>query len=200
MDARVTRRRFLGTLGLASLSLGGVATLAGCTNKTSSAPPMESSNQPAAQQSGTPSATGATPSTNQATAASNQPAVPQTHNFTVTAVPFLVHEMKGMLQYLNEDFSSNGILNGKEVYGFYPSHLVVYEGDTVNLTLVNPEDDEHTFTIRELEINYIMKGKSLGKISFVASKAGTFSYACEEEEHMPYMWGQLVVLPRSARS
>lgn len=123
---------------------------------------------------------------------------PQTRNFTVTAVPLLVHEMQGTLGYLQKDFAKGGLLYGKEVYGFYPSTLVVYQGDTVNVTLVNPEDDPHTFTIAELGVNVDMKAQSSTNTSFVANQVGTFTFMCAEAEHAPFMWGQLVVLPASA--
>ena len=120
---------------------------------------------------------------------------PQTHKYTMTAVPVLVHEMQGTLDYLQKDFASGGLLDGKEVYTFMPSTLVVYQGDTVNLTLVNPADDPHTFSISELNVDVQMPGGSSVNTSFVASKAGIYTYYCNEAEHFPFMWGQLVVLP-----
>jgi len=65
----------------------------------------------------------------------------------------------------------------------------------VNLTLVNPEDDAHTFTVPDLNINVVMKGQSSTKTSFVVSKPGIYQFVCAEAEHAPYMWGQIVVLP-----
>lgn len=126
--------------------------------------------------------------------------VPQTRNLTVTAVPLAVHEMQDSIDYLKDDFASGGILDGKEVYGFYPSTITVFKGDTVNLTLVNPADDPHTFTVSGLKVDTEMKGKSITKVSFVADQAGIFTFYCNEAEHAPYMWGQLVVMPTSAAS
>ncbi|HEX7104076.1 MAG TPA: cupredoxin domain-containing protein [Nitrolancea sp.] len=123
---------------------------------------------------------------------------PQTRSYTITAVPVLVHEMQGTLDYLQKDFAPGGVLDGKEVYGFMPSTLTVYQGDTVNLTLVNPADDPHTLTISEFGVNAQMPGTSSTTTSFVASKAGIYTYVCEEAEHFPYMYGQLVVLPDPA--
>lgn len=125
---------------------------------------------------------------------------PQTRAYTITAVPVLVHEMQGTLSYLQKDFAPGGILDGKEVYGFMPSTLTVYQGDTLNLTLVNPADDPHTFTISEFGVNAQMPGTSSTTTSFVASKAGIYTYTCEEAEHAPYMYGQLVVLPDPANA
>ena len=122
---------------------------------------------------------------------------PQTRNFTVVALPALVHEMQGTLDYLQSDFAPGGLLDGKEVYEFAPSTLVVYQGDTVDLTLVNPADDPHTFTIGDLNVNAEMPGQSSTPLSFVAGKAGIYTFLCAESEHAPYMWGQLVVLPDS---
>jgi heme/copper-type cytochrome/quinol oxidase subunit 2 len=76
-----------------------------------------------------------------------------------------------------------------------PSTLVVYQGDTVDLTLVNPADDPHSFTISELNVNVEIQGNGSTTTSFVASKAGIYTYYCNEAEHFPFMWGQLVVLP-----
>jgi uncharacterized cupredoxin-like copper-binding protein len=122
----------------------------------------------------------------------------QTRNLTVTAVPLAVHEMQGTLGYLKDDFAPGGVLDGKEVYGFYPSTITVYKGDTVNLSLVNPADDDHTFTVSGMGVNTLMKGKSVAKVSFTAKQAGIFTFYCNMAEHVPYMWGQIVVLPDSA--
>jgi plastocyanin len=123
---------------------------------------------------------------------------PQARNMTITAVPLAVHEMQDSLDYLKDDFAKGGILDGKEVYGFYPSTLTVYKGDTLNLTLVNPADDDHTFTVSGLGVDTTMKGKTVTKVSFVVKQAGIFTFYCNEAEHAPYMWGQLIVLPTSA--
>lgn len=120
---------------------------------------------------------------------------PQTHKYTMTAVPVLVHEQQGTLDYLQKDFATGGLLEGKEVYTYLPGTLVVYQGDTVDLTLVNPADDPHSFTISELHVNVEMPGGSSTQTSFVAAKAGIYTYYCNEAEHFPFMWGQLVVLP-----
>jgi len=133
-----------------------------------------------------------------ARSASTSSYTPQTRTYTITAVPVLVHEMQSTLPYLQKDFAPGGVLDGKEVYGFMPSTLTVYQGDTLNLTLVNPADDPHTFTISEFGVNAQMPGTSSTTTSFVASKAGIYTYVCEEAEHVPFMYGQLVVLPDPA--
>ncbi len=132
------------------------------------------------------------------TAAAQAPAyAPETRSFTITAVPYLTNELADTYDYLKTDFAQGGVLDGKEVYGFYPSSLTVYQGDTVNLTLVNPEDDPHTFTLPDFDTNVNMEAQSVEKGSFVASRVGTFTFLCAESEHAPYMWGQLTVLPDS---
>ncbi len=122
---------------------------------------------------------------------------PLTRNLTVTAVPLAVHEMQGSLAYLKDDFARGGIMDGKEVYGFYPSTITVYKGDTVNLTLVNPADDDHSFTVSGMGVDVTMKGKTSTQATFVARQTGIFNFYCNEAEHAPYMWGQIVVLPDS---
>ncbi|MBI3647569.1 MAG: cupredoxin domain-containing protein [Actinobacteria bacterium] len=123
--------------------------------------------------------------------------VPQVKSFIVTTVPLLVHEQDTTFGYLTKDFSKKGVLHGKEVWGFSPSSLTVYQGDTVNLTLVDPSGDPHTFTIPDLGYNLNVDAEATATGSFEASKVGIFSFACEVGEHSPYMWGQLVVLPDS---
>lgn len=133
------------------------------------------------------------------TRASGPSYVPRTRDMTITAVPLLVHEQATMLPYLRKDFAAGGVLGGKEVYGFYPSTLTVYQGDTLNLTLVNPADDAHTFTIAgPYNVNAIMPGESTVTTHFTASHVGVYTFLCAEPEHVPFMWGQLVVLPDSA--
>jgi len=123
---------------------------------------------------------------------------PQTHEFTVSIVPLVVHEQQSFADYLAKDFAPGGVLDGKEIYGYSPSTLVVYEGDTVNITWVNPTDDTHINVIPDFQVNVSQDGESTAHSSFVANKVGTFTFVCAEAEHSPYMWGQLVVLPDSA--
>ena len=59
---------------------------------------------------------------------------PQVRDFTITTVPLLVHEQTGTFDYLKQDFSRQGILAGKEVWGFSPNSFTVYAGDTVRVT------------------------------------------------------------------
>lgn len=122
---------------------------------------------------------------------------PQTHSFTVSIVPLVVHEQQSYEDYLAKDFAPGGVLDGKEIYGYYPSTLVVYKGDTVNINWVNPTDDPHINVIPEFQVSVTQNGESTAHSSFVASKVGTFTFLCAEAEHSPYMWGQIVVLPDS---
>lgn len=122
---------------------------------------------------------------------------PQTKDFVVTTVPLLVHEQTGTYDYLAKDFSKSGVLAGKEVWGFSPSSLTVYEGDRVNLTLVDPSGDPHTFSLPDLGFNLNVGAQAVAKGSFTANTVGVFSFSCMVGEHNPYMWGQLVVLPDS---
>jgi plastocyanin len=123
---------------------------------------------------------------------------PQTRDLVVTAVPLLVHEQAGFFDYLNHDFGTGGMLKGKEVWAFSPNSLTVYQGDTVHVTVVNPGDDPHTFTISEMNFSMKVRGQSQREGSFVVPSAGLYKFFCSIPEHMPYMWGSLVVLPDSA--
>ncbi len=75
-------------------------------------------------------------------------------------VPLQVHEMQQILPFLKKDFAKGGVLAGKEVYGMAPSTLVVYQGDTVHLTIVNPEDDAHTIVFPDPGVTVTVKGQS----------------------------------------
>jgi heme/copper-type cytochrome/quinol oxidase subunit 2 len=123
---------------------------------------------------------------------------PQTRSFVMTIVPYWVHEVTGTYDYLAPEFGKKGLLAGKEVWGFSPSTIAVYQGDTVNIDLYNPSSDPHTWSIPELGVNAPIGAPAKTTVSFVASKVGTFTFNCEVGEHFPFMSGELLVLPASA--
>jgi len=117
----------------------------------------------------------------------------RTRSVTVTAVPLLVKEEQGVFPFLKEDFAKGGVLEGKEVYAFSPSSITVVEGDTVHLTLINPEDDDHSFVLPDLAV--AMPPQKTIEATYVARHAGIFPILCAVPSHLPMMSGQLVVLP-----
>jgi heme/copper-type cytochrome/quinol oxidase subunit 2 len=123
---------------------------------------------------------------------------PQTRPFTMTIVPYWVHEVTGTYDYLAPEFGKHGLLAGKEVWGFAPSSIAVYQGDTVHIDLYNPSSDPHTWSLPDLGVNVNVGATAKTVVSFVASKVGTFTFNCEVGEHFPFMSGQLLVLPASA--
>jgi len=123
---------------------------------------------------------------------------PQARPLVVTAVPLLVHEEAGTFSYLKKAFAKGGVLDGKEVWGFAPSSITVYRGDTLKLTFVNPGDDPHTFTIDELTVNAAIAGGATSESSFVASRVGVYRFYCAIPEHAPYMSGTLTILPEAS--
>lgn len=122
--------------------------------------------------------------------------VPRTRDITVTAVPLLVKETKTVYPFLDSAFAPGGVLDDKEVYAFSPSTIIAVEGDTLHLSLVNPEDDVHTFVLPDLSLT--LPPQSVVDTTYVARHAGIFKFVCDIPTHRPMMWGQLVVL--SARS
>ncbi len=120
---------------------------------------------------------------------------PQVRAIAITTVPLLVKEQQGALPFLRSDFAKGGVLEGKEVYAFSPSTITVVEGDTLHLTLINPEDDEHSFVLPDLAVP-LPGGKST-TVTYVAKRAGVYPFVCAVAAHMPMMSGQLVVLPAS---
>ncbi len=121
---------------------------------------------------------------------------PRTRAITVTTVPLLVRESATVFPFLKEDFAPGGILDGKEVYGFSPATIVVGEGDTLALTIYNPEDDAHTFVLPDLAL--ALPGQRITRATYVARHAGIFPIVCNIPTHAPMMSGQLVVLSGSA--
>lgn len=119
---------------------------------------------------------------------------PQAREFTITTVPLLTKEMQRVYPFLGKDFAAGGVLEGKEVYAFEPSHITVYEGDTIRFTLINPEDDVHSFVLPP-DLSVSLPGQSRVSATWVARRAGTFRYLCAMPSHLPFMYGTLVVLP-----
>jgi hypothetical protein len=134
---------------------------------------------------------------------------PRTRELTVTTVPLLVREAGTVYPFLEDAFAPGGVLDGKEVYGFSPNTLVVVEGDTVELNLINPEDDEHAFLLPDCTAEDIgsfvppdcgvdLPPQQAVHASYVARRAGIYPFFCKVTKHLPMMWGQLVVLAPGA--
>ncbi len=123
---------------------------------------------------------------------------PQTRTLTMITVPLLVKESTGTFPFLTKDFAKGGVLSGKEVYAFSPDHLTAYQGDTLDITIVNPEDDPHTFVLSDFNVNVLLPPQAATKVHFVANKVGAFTFLCDVASHLPFMTGQLTVLPDSS--
>jgi plastocyanin len=134
---------------------------------------------------------------------------PRTRELTVTTVPLLVREARGVYPFLKDAFAVGGVLEGKEVYAFSPGTLTVVEGDTVAFTLINPEDDEHAFLLPECTEDDVgsfvlpdcgvdLPPQRVTHATYVARRAGIYPILCKVAKHLPMMWGQLVVLAPTA--
>lgn len=121
---------------------------------------------------------------------------PRVREITVTTVPLLVRESQAVYPFLKSDFARGGILEGKEVYAFEPGTLVAVAGDTLHFSLVNPEDDVHTFVLPDLAV--ALPGQQVTHATYVARRPGIFPLVCNLPNHLPMMSGQLVVLAPSA--
>jgi plastocyanin len=122
--------------------------------------------------------------------------VPRSRALTVTTVPLLVKEAVTLYPFLRPAFAKGGALEGKEVYAFSPSTLTVVEGDTLHLTLVNPEDDQHSFVLPDFFVS--LPGNKVVDTTYVARHAGIYPILCSVATHLPMMTGQLVVLSPAA--
>ena len=116
----------------------------------------------------------------------------QARDVTITAVPLLTKELVSTYAFLAADFRAGGVLDGKEVYAFVPDNVTVFEGDTIRFTLINPEDDAHSFVLAGLTVP--MPPQSTVHASYIARRAGIFDFICDIPAHKPMMYGQLVVL------
>ncbi len=122
--------------------------------------------------------------------------VPHAREITITTVPLITREIATVYPFVKEDLAKGGVLENKEVYGFEPSTITVVEGDTLHLTLINPEDDVHGFVLPDLAVG--LKPQSVTHATYVARKAGLYQFKCAIFSHLPFMYGTLVVLAPSA--
>jgi plastocyanin len=123
---------------------------------------------------------------------------PRVREITVTTVPLLVQEQAKVFPFLKSAFAKGGVLDGKEVYAFSPSTLVVVEGDTIHFTFINPEDDVHSFVLPDFAVS--LPASQTTTATYVATHAGVFPFVCAIPAHLPMMSGQLIVLTPSAVS
>ncbi len=112
---------------------------------------------------------------------------PQTRMFTMVTVPLLVKESTATFGFLQKDFAKGGVLANKEVYAFSPDHLTVYQGDTVKITIVNPENDDHNFTLSDFNVAVALPPQAVTNVSFVVSKVGLFTFYCAVATHRPFI-------------
>jgi uncharacterized cupredoxin-like copper-binding protein len=117
---------------------------------------------------------------------------PRTRLITITAVPLLVKELANTYPFLAKDFAPRGVLAGKEVYAFSPSTITAIAGDTLRLTLLNPEDDDHGFVLRDFYV--ALPPQSRTDTVYVTKEPGVYEFSCSVPAHVPMMHGQLVVL------
>lgn len=115
---------------------------------------------------------------------------------TITTVPLLVKEERGVLPFLKADFAKGGVLEGKEVYAFSPSSITAIEGDTIRFNFINPEDDVHSFVLPDLVVP--LPPQKTTAATYVARRAGIYPFVCSIASHLPMMSGQLVVLAPAA--
>jgi plastocyanin len=118
--------------------------------------------------------------------------VPRTRAVTITTVPLLVKELVKTYPFLERDFAAGGVLAGKEVYAFSPSTITAVSGDTLRLTLLNPEDDDHGFVLRDFFVK--LPPQSRIDTTYVVKAPGIYDFSCSVPAHLPMMHGQLVVM------
>ena len=122
--------------------------------------------------------------------------VPHRRTVVITTVPLLVKEQTKTFPFLAQDFAAGGVLSGKEVYAFSPSTITAVAGDTLKLSLINPEDDDHSFVLHDLFVKIPPQGKI--DTTYVAKTPGIYEFTCSVPSHVPMMHGELVVLAPSA--
>jgi hypothetical protein len=123
---------------------------------------------------------------------------PSRRDITITTVPLLSRELMPTYPFLKRDFAPGGVLDGKEVYAFIPGTITVVAGDTLHLTLLNPEDDTHAFVLHDLYLP--LPPLSRIDTTYVAREPGIFVFSCSVPQHLPMMRGELVVLDPDRRA
>jgi heme/copper-type cytochrome/quinol oxidase subunit 2 len=76
-------------------------------------------------------------------------------------------------------FSGQGVF----AHRWYPTMLVVREGDTVELAIANPDNFAHQFELPAFNVKTkILNPGESERVSFVADRVGVFEYRCS----LPY--------------
>lgn len=76
-------------------------------------------------------------------------------------------------------FSGQGVF----AHRWYPTMVVVREGDTVDLAIANPDDFAHQFELPAFNIKTkILNPGESDRVTFVADRVGVFEYRCS----LPY--------------
>ena len=117
---------------------------------------------------------------------------PGRRDITITTVPLLSRELVPTYPFLKRDFAAGGVLEGKEVYAFVPGTITVMAGDTLHLSVLNPEDDTHAFVLHDLYLP--LPPQSRIDTTYIARVPGIFPFSCTVPQHLPMMRGELVVL------
>jgi nitrosocyanin len=86
----------------------------------------------------------------------------------------------------------NVIFDGTKIW--LPGNIIVYEGDDVELTLVNQLDEPHGFKIDVFGIESVIAAKSKSTVKFTAKTVGLHPYTCHL--HPPHIGGQILVLAK----
>jgi len=86
----------------------------------------------------------------------------------------------------------NVIFDGTKVW--LPSSLIVHEGTTVELTLINKLEEPHGFKIAEFGVETVVQPKATTSVTFTASKAGLHDFVCHM--HPPHVGGQILVVKK----
>jgi plastocyanin len=112
---------------------------------------------------------------------------------TVVALLLTLVVHPGSAQAADQKFTLiNVIFDDTKIW--LPSSLIVHEGDTIELTLINTLDVPHGFRIDTFGIEAIINAKSKSTVQFTAKGAGIHSYVCHL--HPPHIGGQILVLEK----
>ena len=76
-------------------------------------------------------------------------------------------------------------------FAFDPADLEGHATHTMDLTFVNEDDVEHTFTIDEMEVDIEVAGGSETTTTFTPEELGKFKYYCQY--HPDTMTGELTI-------
>jgi len=128
--------------------------------------------------------------------------IPRAHAATINKTFYITEGF--ITQADGVDVYFRGFSNSTNSLAIPGEHMIVQEGDTVNITIVNRLNTDHNFSIDGLNIDSgRIRGGDTTTVSFTASKPGTYLYY--DADNAPYnrltgLHGGFAVMPSGSNN